>query len=192
MKIIAGLGNPGKEYQNTRHNVGFLCVDFIKSKLGDDKSYEFNKKMNAEISKLEADQFSLPVDLLLVKPQTYMNTSGSAVKKASIFYKVNPKTDLVVIHDDLDIEFGKWKIQKGKGPKQHNGINSIVSELKTEDFWRVRIGIAGENLKAIKNQGLPIADNFVLKPFSKDESQQLTEIFEVIYQELKKLFLNSS
>ena len=137
MKLFIGLGNPGNKYKNTRHNVGWMVLDRLVSSFqfpieSQLPSFKFEKSFNAEVLKMQ--------DVLLVKPQTFMNESGKAVKKLVDFYKVD-MDDLYVIHDDLDIKLGEYKIQKGVGPKVHGGVNSIENELGKEDFWRVRIGI---------------------------------------------------
>ena len=117
MKLIVGLGNPGSKYINTRHNVGFMAIDAINSR----------KFINSK-------------NIILVKPQTFMNESGRDVVKAVNFYKIS-LDDLYVIHDDLDLKLGEYKIQKGIGPKLHYGITSIEDALKSKDFYRVRVGV---------------------------------------------------
>ncbi len=117
MKLIVGLGNPGSKYINTRHNVGFMAIDAINSR----------KFINSK-------------NIILVKPQTFMNESGRGVVKAVNFYKIS-LDDLYVIHDDLDLKLGEYKIQKGIGPKLHYGITSIEDALKSKDFYRVRVGV---------------------------------------------------
>src|SRR3989338_3962417 len=131
MKVIVGLGNPGQEYENTRHSVCFVVLD----KLG--TGFRYEKKFNSEVAKTDS--------ILLIKPQTFMNNSGEAVQKIVNFYKIDLQ-DLYVIHDDLDIRLGEYKIQFGKGPKVHNGVSSIEQALGTKDFWRVRIGIDNKDV----------------------------------------------
>ena len=171
MKLIAGLGNPGIQYLQTRHNVGFMFVDgmarsnWLKNKNG--------LLMYSWVSP----------EIELIKPQTFMNKSGDAV--AYIFKKHHLKpTDLIVAHDDLDIRFGEYKVQFGKGPKIHNGINSIMDVLGTDQFWRVRIGIESRDLVS-KIPG----KNFVLQEFSTDEKSGVEKIFSDIELELSKRVL---
>lgn len=147
MKLIVGLGNPGQKYKNNRHNVGFMIVD--------------------ELAKLNL------TDVALFKPSTFMNKSGVAVKKL----QVRNLQDLYVVHDDLDIELGKFKISFGKGPKVHNGLNSIYEQLGTKDFWHVRIGI--DNRAAIGFKGT--GEDYVLQNFRPEER----EIIKNICQELE-------
>jgi PTH1 family peptidyl-tRNA hydrolase len=115
MKLIVGLGNPGREYENTRHNVGAIFIDYLKKK-------------------------EIPSGIILAKTDVFMNDSGTSVRKMVDYYKLGLDF-LCVVHDDLDIPLGSYKIQKGKGPKLHNGILSVENELGSEDFWRVRIGV---------------------------------------------------
>jgi len=157
MKLIVGLGNPGKEYNLTRHNAGFLVVD------------ELIKKMDGVSS--ATCQF--------VKPQTFMNRSGLAVRKICQKYRVDPQ-DLLVVHDDLDLILPSFKLAFGKGPKAHNGILSIEEALGTKDFWRLRVGVEGR----IKDQepassagGSRIkGEEYVLSKFTGDEVKKLEEI----------------
>ncbi len=158
MKLIVGLGNPGEKYQNNRHNAGFMVVDAL-AKLAQFSifNFQFSKKFNAEV--LQAD------DVLLVKPQTFMNDSGKAVAAICHFYKVKYE-DLYIVHDDLDIQLGNYKIQHGKGPKVHNGLRSIEEKLGTEKYWNVRIGV--ENRAVRGNKGVP-GVVYSLQDFTEDE-----------------------
>jgi len=127
MKIVVGLGNPGVEHENNRHNVGFVVVDRLAAGAG------WESKFDSLIHKSG--------DVVLVKPLTFMNRSGEAVAQIMNFYKMN-SDDLAVVHDDLDIRLGEFKMQKGVGPKVHNGLTSVEVQLSTKDFWRVRVGVA--------------------------------------------------
>jgi peptidyl-tRNA hydrolase, PTH1 family len=185
MKILVGLGNPDKKLRLTRHNVGFLFLNYFQTLLSAQASkFELKSKFEAKIATIEFDNQKL----LLTKPQTYMNNSGRAVKKIVDFYKIDFKKDLLLIHDDLDIEFGQYKIDFGKGPKIHNGINSVAQNLSSPDFLRLRLGIANQLLPTIKNQGKSVADDFVLKDFSKEEQENLSNIFQACLPELKQKF----
>jgi peptidyl-tRNA hydrolase, PTH1 family len=134
MKLIVGLGNPGKEYSANRHNIGFLCVNHLARQhhISLDKKQGKARIGLGEIS-------GIPV--LLAKPQTYMNASGIAVKQLLDKYKLTPD-DLIVIHDDLDLPLGKIRVRWGSSAGGHNGIKSIIGSLETQDFTRVRIGIS--------------------------------------------------
>ena len=151
MKVIVGLGNPGAKYQNNRHNVGFMVVEALNHKLEIlnpkqilNSKFEFSKRFNAEIVQTK--------EYLLVKPQTYMNDSGVAVAKICRFYKIKYR-DLYIVHDDLDIPIGNYKIQHGKGPQVHNGLLSVEEKLGTDQFWNVRVGV--ENREVRGNKGVP-------------------------------------
>lgn len=172
MKLIIGLGNPGKEYVRTRHNVGFFLLDKMQE-LFELPEFKFDKHSNADISKglLEKKR------VVLAKPQTFMNNSGQAVRSLLSFYKLTP-ADLIVIHDDKDIPLGKFRVQSNRGAAGHNGIKSLFDSLGTQDFLRLRVGIAPEK---------PITDtaDFVLAPFAKDEQQKLQTIFDHVVIEVK-------
>lgn len=150
MKLVVGLGNPGKEYNLTRHNVGFMILDNF---LGDVKwSTKFNglyyeRNINDE-------------KYIFVKPQSYMNLSGSVVKKFINFYKIDSK-DLLVIHDDLDLPVGKYRIKINSSAGGHNGIKDIISCLNTNEFVRLKIGIS-------QNRDIDTKD-YVLGKFSKND-----------------------
>ena len=133
MKLIIGLGNPEKDYANTRHNMGFDVINLLA------------KKYNIEITKnkfksLYGDGFIENEKVILLKPQTFMNLSGEAVIEIVNFYKIS-LDDIIVIYDDLDIEPGKIRVRKSGSPGSHNGIKSVTHYLKTNNFSRVRVGI---------------------------------------------------
>ncbi len=134
--VIAGLGNPGKEYENTRHNMGFRCLDVIASETGIDVR---RAKFNALIGqgKIAGKK------VILVKPQTYMNRSGLAVREAAMYYNI-PSSHVIVIYDDIDIPIAAIRIRKAGGPGTHNGMKSVVEQLGTRDFPRVRIGVGAD------------------------------------------------
>jgi PTH1 family peptidyl-tRNA hydrolase len=161
MKLIVGLGNPGREYQGTRHNLGFRIVDALAREAGIDLS---TSKFQGEYGQgsFEGQKIAL------LKPQTYMNLSGSSVAPAARFYKVEPE-DLIVVHDELDLPFGRLQLKKGGGTGGHKGLASIVQQLGSNDFVRVRIGIGKPETKE-RTVG------HVLSGFGKEESAQLEEI----------------
>ena len=170
MKLIVGLGNPGTEYQNTRHNVGFHFVDYLAEKIvGSDSTWSNDQKINAHILKSS--------NYIFVKPQTFMNRSGEAVQKLLQFYKKKP-SDVLVAHDDLDILFGEYKISNGKGPKGHNGIKSLEDHIG-KDFLRVRIGVENRN----DDLRIPGVD-YVLSQFTETERGSLGPLFTSIEEEL--------
>ena len=163
MKLIVGLGNPGKEYDKTRHNAGFLFLDFLAESWGF-PSFEPSSKWKGSVSAGMRDGEKI----LLLKPETFMNRSGESVTAILSFFKLAP-SDIVVIHDDLDIAASSYKIGTGSGAAGHNGVADLIEKLGTKDFTRVRIGIGRppENIPA---------DAFVLSPFSDAELVALREV----------------
>jgi len=172
MKIIVGLGNPGEQYKNARHNVGWLALDQY---LGEVNWHE-NKKFQALI--YESGEF------LFVKPLTFMNNSGQTVQKILNYYKLLPKSFgllkkkdadlddvLMVIHDELDIPFGTYKIATDSGSAGHRGVQSIIDYLKTKKFTRLRLGLRNDLLKT----HIP-PDKFVLQSFNTEEREALKKI----------------
>jgi len=161
MKAIIGLGNPGIKYENTWHNIGFLAVDeFIKKH--NFPNYKKSKKFNALISEEIFDQEKIAV----IKPQTYMNESGKAVRQIMDFYKLIGK-EIIIVHDDIDLLQEKMKISADRGSAGHKGVDSIFGQTKIQDFIRLRIGI-NPDLKKTKK-----AMDLVLKSFSRRESQNV-------------------
>ncbi|HEX6803888.1 MAG TPA: aminoacyl-tRNA hydrolase [Terriglobales bacterium] len=138
MKLIVGLGNPGPEYEFTPHNLGFLAVDW----LADDLKVEVR---NRQSKALTARAQIGPEQVLLAKPQTYMNLSGLAVADLAAKLEIRPEADLIVIQDELDFPFGTLRVQRARSSAGHNGIESIIDALGTKDFLRVRIGVAPEH-----------------------------------------------
>jgi len=159
-----------------------MLGDYLVQKMGGScDEYRFEKKFEAEVLRIN--------DYLFVKPQTYMNNSGRSVRKIIDFYKLDAEKDLILCHDDLDIELGKFKIQKGKGPKVHNGINSVINTVGLSSFWRVRIGIVGEYYDKVKKQGGTMKNEYVLKDFGSEEKSVLEEVFRLINIKLLDLKL---
>lgn len=159
MKIMLGLGNPGNKYQKARHNLGFLVVDELAKKLGGGV-WKKSAKFQAEILKISPE-------LLLVKPQTFMNNSGEAVKRLAGFYKLSPE-DIVVVHDDLDLLIGKMKLQLGGGAAGHHGVESVIESLSSADFYRLRLGIGRSTV-------IP-SDQYVLQDFLPEQQRAVEEM----------------
>jgi PTH1 family peptidyl-tRNA hydrolase len=165
LKLIIGLGNPGIKYQATRHNSGFLAVDEIAAVNNipvDLKGFDarFGKGRIADIP------------ILLVKPMTFMNISGAAVKKFADYFKVDP-ADIIVIHDDIDLPFRMIRLKAGGGHAGHKGLISIIDGLISPDFIRVRIGI-GKPFDRLT------VERYVLEQFAEDEMKLLTEIMKTV------------
>lgn len=167
MILIIGLGNPGKEYEKTRHNLGFQVIDLIK----DDFSFtDFKEFKNSLISKGLIEN----KEIILAKPQSFMNNSGKAVKELLNFFKLS-ENDIILVHDDADVDIGDIKTSQDSGSAGHKGVQSVIDELKTKNFLRIRIGINSEDL-SFKNKDL---EEVVLKPFSSSEQ-------EIVDNSLKK------
>jgi PTH1 family peptidyl-tRNA hydrolase len=172
MKLIVGLGNPGEKYKDTRHNVGFMVVDKIARDLSQQPvTWEFVAKEKTERVKLK--------DVVLIKPQTFMNASGVSVRSMAHFYGIHPD-DIWVIHDDLDLPVGKIRIRKGGASAGHHGVDSIIRELKTDQFVRIRLGIGrGKEARiktANKNFHRRFVIDFVLSRFSRTEAGDLKHL----------------
>lgn len=168
MFLIIGLGNPGQEYQDARHNLGFMALDYFR-KEKEFSNFVFIEKFNSLISEGKIEKKKI----ILVKPQTFMNNSGKAVKK--VIKNLKLKTEnLFVIHDDIDIKLGEIKIVKNRGPAGHKGVESIIKEIGTKDFLRIRMGISPQKEEEWRNKRKKIKD-FVLEDFNKDEKGVLKE-----------------
>lgn len=165
MKLIVGLGNPGKEYENTRHNIGFMVLDH----------YLKNEKWKEKFEGLYVKKDNV----IFLKPQTYMNNSGFSVRKFVDFYKIDLE-DILVIQDDLDLDFNTFKLKKNSSSGGHNGIKSIISCLNSDSFGRLKIGIAHDRSKDTKD--------YVLSRFSKTNIEDLLEKFD-LYIEIIDYFI---
>ena len=176
MKIFVGLGNPGVEYKDTRHNAGFMVIDNFLKKVESvkEKKYRYFISFCAEVDGNKA---------VLVKPGLYINESGIAVRKVLDTFKIKSE-DLVIIHDDLGIKTGKIKITFNKGDNGHKGIISIFNEIKTRDFYRIRIGIGKEEKIEI-----PYV-KYVLSPFETDEILSVKEAIEKATEAIKEIVLS--
>ncbi len=158
MLMIVGLGNPGKKYKNTWHNLGFLVIEEFKNR-NNFSNFRLSKKPQAKISKGKlANQ-----KIILAKPQTFMNNSGKSVKDIVNFYKLSNPSNLWIVHDDVDLPLSKIKISKKRGAAGHKGVESIIEQLKTKRFIRFRIGIKPKKGKP-KN-----INKFVIQKFKKEE-----------------------
>lgn len=177
MKLIIGLGNPGNNHATTRHNAGFLCVDFLQKEWSCD-AFQQDKKMSAEISEGQMGRHKF----LLVKPTTFMNASGTAISQLIHFYKISPE-DIVVIHDDLDITPGTYKTTNSSRAAGHNGVSDIIEKIGTQDYFRIRLGIGRP--ATVTGTCMPSHD-FVLQKFSPEELSTLTALFPKVKDELLK------
>ncbi len=189
-KLIIGIGNPDEEYQNTRHNVGFMFLDYLAKKI-DAGDFEEDKKHNAMVSKSKISAKGRPasggVTVILIKPLCYVNKSGEVVSKLVKNLKLKTE-NLIVIHDDLDIEFGSFKNSFEKNSGGHKGVESIIKALKTNKFYRLRIGTSVRALLKARDQSDKKRDafvmDFVLSRFSKKDEEKLNKLFKEIYHNL--------
>ena len=172
MKLVVGLGNKGREYENTRHNMGFMLVDrYLQYKNITDK---FKEKFNAIYIETTINNEKV----IFIKPMTYMNNSGIAVRAFVDFYKLNSE-DVLVISDDLDLDLGKFRLRRNGSSGGHNGLKSIISHLGTDNFKRLRIGISNDKDDVI---------NYVLSKFSKKELNEIDTMFDTLVDVLDDYF----
>ncbi|CAM3981688.1 aminoacyl-tRNA hydrolase [Smaragdicoccus niigatensis] len=162
--LVVGLGNPGPQYERTRHNVGQMVVDVLAARVG--SGFRIHKKSGADV--VEARLGSTKI--VLAKPRTFMNVSGRQIGPLANFFGI-PAENVIVIHDELDLEFGTIRLKRGGGEGGHNGLKSLTAALSTRDYLRVRFGIG-------RPPGRQDPADFVLKPFSSVEQKELAVLVE--------------
>ncbi len=165
MNLIVGLGNPGKQYETTRHNIGFMALDFLAKEL--ELEWTEHKKTKSLMAKSH--------NVILLKPQTFMNLSGESVVATLNFFKLD-KSSMIVVHDDIDVDLGNLKTTASSRAAGNNGVQSIINSLGSQDFFRIRIGVRTKEREIIP------AEKFVLEKFKKDE----LEIIKSLFPEIKK------
>lgn len=171
MKLIVGLGNPGAKYEKTRHNLGFSVVDaFFKNFASvKDTKWDDSRKFLSDIADLRwQPKIGKEEKIILAKPKTFMNNSGLAVKKIMDFYKIEV-SDLWIIHDEIDISLGNMKIRLGGSSAGHRGVESVIKHIKSEKFWRFRMGIGKDQAKKPGKQKVKPTDTLVLGEFTMGE-----------------------
>jgi PTH1 family peptidyl-tRNA hydrolase len=173
VKLIVGLGNPGIEYQFTPHNIGFLAVDRIAGNLG-------IEVRNRQCRALTARAVIGGETVLLAKPETFMNLSGMAVRELVAEHEVKPETDLIVIQDELDFPMGTLRIHTRRSSAGHNGIESIIAALDTQDFLRIRIGVAPD-------YKLSDGKDYLLSPFRKSQMAAVDEMLNTAEEAVKAI-----
>jgi len=185
---MTGLGNPGKEYIFTRHNIGFRILEnwlanISLKNINYPNNLVMDKKHQAKIARIKMPN----QEIILVEPQTFMNRSGYSIKSIMHYYKI-PLKNIIIIHDDLSFSLGKFKLSKNAGPAGHNGIKSIISHLGTKNFSRLRIGIASISDNCpVNHQG---GHNFVLEKFTTEEEEVMTHLFSDTVNILNYYFEN--
>jgi PTH1 family peptidyl-tRNA hydrolase len=173
--LIVGLGNPGSEYDGTRHNVGFACLDTFVDKTAEMGSWTDKKDLKCHLASGQMGD----TRVIAMKPTTFMNLSGEAVQAVSHFYKIHPD-QIVVVHDELDIDFGQIRMRKGGGAAGHNGIKSVTTHIG-EDYGRIRIGIGPKTPEQIDSA------DFVLQRFSSDEQAHMPALTREVMSILSEL-----
>ena len=172
MKLIVGLGNPGKEYENTRHNIGFMTIDKYADKLGVTITKE---KYNG----LYAETNVAGEKVILLKPQSYINLSGEVIRRFIDFYKIDIE-DILIIHDDLDLEVGTYKVKQHGSSGGHNGLKNIELHLGTQEYKRIKIGISNDKLMDTKD--------YVLGKLSKEDKEKIEKVEDIVLNILDDYF----
>jgi PTH1 family peptidyl-tRNA hydrolase len=172
MWLVAGLGNPGKKYLLTRHNVGFMAIDYYLNNIGSPPEKSEHKSLTYSFS-LEGQK------ILMAKPQTYMNHSGEAIQALTHFYKIPPER-VLILHDEIEQPFKKMKLQTKRGHGGQNGIRDIHEKLGTNAYYRIRIGVG-------RPDGKKDVSSHVLSPFSKDEQAALPDVLERVSDGIENL-----
>lgn len=181
MVVFVGLGNPGKKYRYTRHNLGFRVLDLFRRKNNFPK-FKLSKKPKSLVS--ESSLYGKKV--ILIKPQAFMNSSGTAVASLKSYYKIKSK-GIIVIHDDVDIRLGKIKIIKDKGAAGHKGVQSIIDKLNTKSFARIRVGIRPVDNFSLSGEKL---EKFVLKKFTREEKKAIKKSLQQCTEAMQHLLKN--
>lgn len=179
MRLIVGLGNPGEKYALTRHNIGFMVLDKLAKKLvsGSEIKWNFDHKAKAEILTIENP------GIILVRPQTFMNASGQAVARILKYHEIKASDDLFIVHDDVDLPLGKVKIRLGGASAGHHGVESIIRELRSAEFTRIRLGIGRPRTGEIKST--KDVENYVLEGFGESERGELKKMVKKAVEALE-------
>lgn len=175
MKLLIGLGNPGSKYEKSRHNLGYMIMEALAEEL----QITFSKKSNLQA--LVAEGRIGQEKIILAKPTTYMNLTGNAVNALMEYYKIAP-ADIWIIHDDIDLAFGKLKIHHGRSSAGHRGVENIILILGTKDFYRFRLGIDSRTDKQRKGE----TNKFVMANFSRDDKKKLEKLIPQIIEIIRK------
>jgi peptidyl-tRNA hydrolase, PTH1 family len=174
--LVVGLGNPGKDFEKNRHNVGYLMLDKLAEKY--DSNWTKDSKKKVEISQYDNGMSKI----ILIKPTTFMNLSGEAVQAVQNYYKI-PTENVIVVSDDIDLDYGKIRIRKGGGSGGHNGLSDVTNKIG-DDYWRIRIGCKNELRDRID------AADFVLSNFTKEEQEELSSLaFREVFTQVSAICL---
>jgi PTH1 family peptidyl-tRNA hydrolase len=184
MKLLVGLGNPGPQYEKTRHNLGFMILEqFLKDfEPLKDTVWNNSRKFKSDIVEMEWQPRKGDLEkVILLKPKTFMNNSGMAVKLVADYYKISPE-DIWVIHDDVDLKLGMLRIRNGGGSGGHRGIESVLQVLPQGNFWRVRSGIGRPQQETADAKGI---DDYVLGKFNHEEHGKIRELIHLASKALQ-------
>ena len=181
MKLLAGLGNPGKKYEGSRHNIGFRLIDRLAERHGAKLG---KRKFRSHLWQGLFRRDDSEAAILLLKPQTYMNLSGSALREAADYYDIRPE-DIIVVHDDLDLPFGKLRIRARGGDSGQRGVRSIIEAMGTDVFFRLRLGVGRPPVRVSP-------EDFVLQSFLRDEEERLPEILDRAMEALETIVFEGS
>ena len=177
--MIVGLGNPGARYERTRHNAGTLFIERLLLRHNAPNHFRHEKNLHAEIARIPADHYRHA--LICVRPTTFMNRSGDAVRAATAYYKI-ALDNLVIAHDDLDLTLGTYKVSRDVRSAGHNGVQHIIETLGTQDFTRIRIGVEHRDGRVAR--GSIAGDDFVLQRMSDDDHVLLMETIDIIIRDI--------
>lgn len=187
MKLIVGLGNPGEKYESTRHNLGFVILDHLikNSQTVSKDKWDKNPKLKSEVFIMDWKPKKGELEkIIFAKPQAYMNNSGLSVSLLANFYKISP-SDIWIIHDELDLPLGSMKIRLGGSAAGHHGVESIINVLKTDKFWRFRLGIGQtKNHDALAKHNFRNATDYVLENFVGKETSTVKHLIKRATQAL--------
>lgn len=175
MWLIAGLGNPGNKYLMTRHNVGFMAIDYYLHNIGNPPEKKEHKSLTYSFS-IDGEK------VIMAKPQTYMNDSGDAIQALCHYYKI-PSDQVIILHDEIEQPFKQLKVQTKRGHGGHNGIRDIHQKLGVNDYFRIRIGVGRPN-------GKQDVSRYVLSPFSKEEQQDIPDVLERVSDGIESLIFD--
>jgi len=175
MKLIIAIGNTGKEYRQTRHNFGHMAIDALVEKKN--LSWHKKKSLLSQVAEFKTNREKV----ILAKNDTFMNESGRAVRKLKSFYKI-PNHKIIIIYDDIAIDFGKIRLSKNRSAGGHNGVDSIIKNLKSKEFKRIRLGIGPQKGKS---------EDFVLNKFSREEKEKIMEIIDTSHLVIENILLTS-
>lgn len=186
MKLIVGLGNPGSKYEGVRHNLGFMAIDKFADRIkNQESSWKYKEKLKSEIMQLNLIHDSNSLQLILAKPQTYINNSGLSVNLLASYYKLSV-ADVIVVYDELDLPLGKIKVRMGGAAAGHHGVESIIKALNDDQFVRIRLGIGDLKTQSAAHKSQHVnVEKYVLETFRPDEKSKVKHMLKQAVQALE-------